>query len=130
MAVEDQEVMSPPTNSNEIISLASRVSIVEKDISELKNQLSLKATERENDLRFQSFEDKFQSMSSDIREVKEIIKDIVTRGEKDQKDTADELKIISDSIAKIQIGALVSIVVFFFTIVGTVVAFLITHTIH
>lgn len=121
--------MSPPAN-NDMISLAYRVGVVEKDVGDLKNQFNLKANERENDLRFQSFEDKIQSVSSDIKEVKEIIKEIVTRGEQQQKDTAGELKIISDSIAKIQIGALVSVVVFFFGIVATVVTVLITHTIH
>lgn len=127
--VEDQEIMSPTSNSD-ITALSYRVGALEKDVGDIKTQLNLKSTERENDLRFQSFEDKFQSMSSDIKEVKEIIKDIVTRSEQQQKDTASELKTISDSIAKIQIGALVAVVAFFLTIVGTVVTVLITHTIH
>lgn len=119
-----------PANNSDVTALSYRVGLVEKDVGEIKSQLSLKATERENDLRFQVFEDKFQSVSTDIREIKESIKDIVTRGEQQQKDTAGELKTISDSIAKIQIGALVAVVAFFLTIVGTIVTVLITHTIH
>lgn len=128
--------MSPPAN-NELTNLAYRVSAVEKDIqiagkeiAEIKSQLMQKTTERENDLRFQSFENQLQVALDNIKEVKDIIKDIVSRNEKDQKDTASELKSISDSIAKIQIGALVALVLFFLGIVGTVVSFLITNTIH
>lgn len=128
--------MSPPAN-NELTNLAYRVSAVEKDIqiagkeiAEIKSQLMQKTTERENDLRFQSFENQLQVALDNIKEVKDIIKDIVSRNEKDQKDTSSELKSISDSIAKIQIGALVALVLFFLGIVGTVVAFLITNTIH
>ncbi len=129
--------MSPPVNNNEIANLTYRVGTVEKDlgitgkeIAEIRSQLLQKTTERENDLRFQSFEGKIQAALDDIREVKDIIKDIVKHNEEEQKGTTKELKSISDSIAKIQIGALVSIIVFFLSIVGTVVTILITHTIQ
>lgn len=131
LEVHKEETMSPPANSsNELTSLAYRVGALEKDLIEIRTQLNLKTTQRENDLRFQAIDDKVGQALEDIREIKENLKEMVARDEQEQKDIAGELKDIHANISKIQIASLVYIIGFFLTIVGLVVVALITHTFH
>lgn len=133
---EDQ-AMAPTNSNSEMTNLSYRLGAVEKDVGTLtkeldtiKTQLMQKATERENDLRFQGFDDKIQTILDDMREIKESNKESTVRKEQEQKDTAGELKSIRESISKIQIASLVFVLAWVLTIVGTIVAFLITRTIN
>lgn len=111
--------MQQQTQQDPLPQLLYRLDQAEKDIAQVKSQLSLYVPARENDLRLQSIQETVRRIEADVIATKQQVTDLgIKLGE--QREAQD----------KLQIRALWGTVAFILSTASLIVAGYITHLFH
>lgn len=129
--------MQPTPQQEPLAMIAYRVDSVEKDVAQVKMQLNLYETTRENDLKLQQGEMKIQTVISAIADIKLELSKIkdelseIKRGMVSQdKSSTERDAAISKSLTDVQIRILVWVAVWFLGIVAALFIGYANHIFH
>ena len=111
--------MQQPVPSDPIPSLIYRLDQAEKDIVQVKTQLSLYVPARENDIRLQVIQEAVRRIEVDVGESKKQLTDL-----------SEKLAIQREAQDKLQIRVLWGTVAFILSTASLIVAGYITHLFH